>query len=290
MKATSWIIVAALAILAIVFGVMWRNEAAKAKEFSTNAQELQKTIDDKTAASMGAEIQQGLDALEKELGLITNGNEFPAGTPEELKARNLNTLASIRAKIADYKKQITDLEGKLSSSKGQLAGIQSIVDKLKKSVADKEKIVSELEGRVGTLTTTLETERQTALAEINQREAQIKDKETIIANQNIESNRLYYVVGTRKQLLDNGIISRKGGILGIGKVSTVKDVDLAKFSEFNLLDTKQITFPATKKGYSVLSNHVAASYEVTRNGDEYVLLVTDSEQFRKQKVLVIELK
>ncbi|HOZ01992.1 MAG TPA: hypothetical protein PLG20_09250, partial [Candidatus Syntrophosphaera sp.] len=188
------------------------------------------------------------------------------------------------------KKQIKNLEGKLASSQGQLAGIQSIVNKLKASVADKEKIVTELEGRLSNLSSTLETERQVAQAEISLRESLLKEKETTITQQNIEANRMYYVVGNRKQLMDSGIIDRKGGILGIGKVSTVKDVDLTKFMEFNLLDTQTLTFPVTKKGYAVLSNHVAASYKVDKTGDQYTLTVLDQDLFRKQKVLVIELK
>jgi len=101
---------------------------------------------------------------------------------------------------------------------------------------------------------------------------------------------MYYIVGTRKQLLDSGVIDRKGGILGFGRVSTVKDVDLTKFTEFNLLDTQVLNFPVTKKGYAVLSNHIAASYKVEKAEDQYQLTVLDQDQFRKQKVLVIELK
>lgn len=68
-----------------------------------------------------------------------------------------------------------------------------------------------------------------------------------------------------------------------------KEIDTSKFTEFNLLDQQTISFPVTKKGYAVLSNHVAASYKVEKEGDEYVLTVTDPDHFRKQKFLVIEL-
>jgi hypothetical protein len=57
----------------------------------------------------------------------------------------------------------------------------------------------------------------------------------------------------------------------------------------NLMDAQQITFPASKKGFSVLSNHVATSYKVEKIGEQNVLTVTDPTNFRKQKFLVIEL-
>ncbi len=282
MKATSWIIVAVLAILAIIFGVMWSNASSKTKGLEKSNADLQQLYDTSTATI--SEIQSSLDTFDKELmGTIGTASEIPGATPVE-------RLANARAKIDEYKKLISNLESKLAASKGQLSSIQGIVDKLKRSVADKEKIVAELEGRVANLSSTLDSERQTAQTEINLRESRIKEKEGIITNQNIESNRLYYVVGTRKQLLDSGIIDRKGGILGIGKVSTVRDADLAKYTEFNLLDTQEVSFPVTKKGYSILSNHVAASYDISKGGDQYVLRVTDADSFRKQKILVVELK
>ncbi len=290
MKATSWIIAVVLAILAIVFGAMWMSASNKTKGLTKSNTDLQKLYD--TSASTLSEIQNSLDALDQELlGSIGTDSELPAGTPEERRASIISSLSNARTKIEDYKKQIKNLESKLASSNGQLAGIQSIVNKLKSSVADKEKIVSELEGRLANLSTTLESERQLSQAEINARDSQIKDKETVIANQNQENNRLYYAFGTRKQLLERNIINRKGGVLGIGKVSTVtKEVDLAKYTEFNLLETQQLSFPATKKGYAILSNHIASSYKVDKVGDQYVLTVTDQDSFRKQKVLVIEIK
>ncbi len=289
MKATSWIIPVVLAILAIVLGVLWMNASNKTKEIVKSKDELQKLYDSSTQTL--SEIQSSLDAIDRELlGTIGADSELPAGTPEERRASIINSLANARTKIEEYKKQIKDLETRLSSSSSQLAGVQSIVNKLKASVADKERIVSELESRLANLSSTLETERQLAQVEISAREALLKEKDTAITNQTIEANRMYYIVGTRKQLLDSGVIDRKGGILGFGRVSTVKDVDLTKFTEFNLLDTQVLNFPVTKKGYAVLSNHIAASYKVEKAEDQYQLTVLDQDQFRKQKVLVIELK
>ncbi|MDD3534412.1 MAG: hypothetical protein PHR27_10370, partial [Candidatus Cloacimonetes bacterium] len=68
-----------------------------------------------------------------------------------------------------------------------------------------------------------------------------------------------------------------------------KTLETEDFNEINLLETTQIRFPATKKGYSVLSNHVATTYSVEKDDDEYVFTITDPQNFRKQKFLVIEL-
>ncbi|MGC9362006.1 MAG: hypothetical protein ACP5F3_03665 [Candidatus Syntrophosphaera sp.] len=290
MKPIIWIILAILAILAIIFGAMWLNTSSKAKALEESKAELQELYDD--TSNTISEIQGSLDEMDEELlGTIKADGELPAGSPEDRRAQIMNSLSNARTKIEEYKDRIKQLESRIAASSGQISGLQNIVDKLKASVAEKEQIVNELEGRVADLSTTLETERQTAMTEITMRDSLLQVRETVITNQSIEQNRIYYAVGTRDKLLDDGIIDRKGGILWFGKVSTVASpIDLSKFSQINLLDTQEITFPATKKGYSVLSNHVAASYEVEKVEDQYVLTVTDPESFRKTKVLVIELR
>ncbi len=290
MKATSWIIAVILAILAIIFGIMWSGAASKAKGLRQSNADLQKLYDTSTATI--SEIQSSLEAIDRDLaGSIGADGEMPAGTPEEIRANLVNRIGNMRNQIEADKKRIAELEGQLANSRGQLSSIQKVLNDLKSSVADKERIVDELESRLSTMSSTLDSERQLSQAEIARREAQIREKQTIIENQNLESNRLYYAVGTRKELIDRQIIDRKGGILGIGKVSTVtKNIDATKYTEFNLLDTQTISFPASKKGYAILSNHVAASYRVDKLDNQYVLTVTDPDHFRKQKFLVIELR
>ncbi|MDZ4181761.1 MAG: hypothetical protein U1B83_02705 [Candidatus Cloacimonadaceae bacterium] len=289
MKATTMIIVAILAILAIIFGIMWIGSANKSKALARSNDELTKLYENSTATI--SEIQSSLDELDQDLsGQLLTKDEIPGSTPEDRRARIVSSISNMRTQIEADKKRIADLERQLSQSKGQLSSIQSMINKLKSSVTDKEKIVSELEGRLGNLSKTLDSERQLSQAEINRREAQIKEKQTLIEQQTTDMNRMYYVFGTRKELMDKGVIDRKGGLLGIGKVSTVQhELVSEKFTEFNLLDAQTISFPITKKGFAILSNHIAASYRVEKVNGQNILTVTDPEMFRKQKFLVIEL-
>ncbi|MDP2173664.1 MAG: hypothetical protein Q8M98_06080 [Candidatus Cloacimonadaceae bacterium] len=289
MKATTWIFVAIFAILAVIFGMMWIGSANKSKELARSNDELTKLYENSTVTLN--EIQGSLEEMDKDLtGQLLTKEEKPGSTPEDRRARVVSSIANMRSQIEADKKRIADLERQLAKSKGQLSSIQSMISKLKSSVTDKEKIVNELEGRLGDLSKTLASERQLSQAEINRREAQIKEKQSLIEQQSTDMNRMYFVFGTRKELMDRSIIDRKGGLLGIGKVSTVHTGLISeKFTEFNLLDNQTISFPSTKKGYAILSNHVAASYRVEKVDGQNVLTVIDPEMFRKQKFVVIEL-
>ncbi len=289
MKATSAIIVAILAILTIVFAVLWINANGKSKDIMKSNEELKKLYE--TSTSTINEIQSSLESLEQDLsGQLFTQKEIPGTSPEERRTKIISSIANMRDQIEADKKKIATLEKQLATSKNQLKGVQEIVNKLKTSISEKEQIMDELQQRLGILNETLETERRTSAEEIQKREMTITEKEQQITQQSIEANTIYYVYGTRKELMSKGIMDRKGGLLGIGKVSTVKqNIPVEQFTTINLLENQQITFPATKKGYSILTNHPATSYKVEKEGDQNVLTILDATSFRKQKFVVIEL-
>ena len=289
MKATSAIIVAILAILTIVFAVLWINANGKSKDIMKSNEELKKLYE--TSTSTINEIQSSLESLEQDLsGQLFTQKEIPGTSPEERRTKIISSIANMRDQIEADKKKIATLEKQLATSKSQLKGVQEIVNKLKASISEKEQIMDELQQRLGILNETLETERRTSAEEIQKREMTITEKEQQITQQSIEANTIYYVYGTRKELMSKGIMDRKGGLLGIGKVSTVKqNIPVEQFTTINLLENQQITFPATKKGYSILTNHPATSYKVEKEGDQNILTILDATSFRKQKFVVIEL-
>ena len=289
MKATSAIIVAILAILTIVFAVLWINANGKSKDIMKSNEELKKLYE--TSTSTINEIQSSLESLEQDLsGQLFTQKEIPGTSPEERRTKIISSIANMRDQIEADKKKIATLEKQLATSKSQLKGVQEIVNKLKASISEKEQIMDELQQRLGILNETLETERRTSAEEIQKREMTITEKEQQITQQSIEANTIYYVYGTRKELMSKGIMDRKGGLLGIGKVSTIKqNIPVEQFTTINLLENQQITFPATKKGYSILTNHPATSYKVEKQGDQNVLTILDATSFRKQKFVVIEL-
>ncbi len=289
MKASNVIILAILIILTVIFGILWMGSNGKNKELLKSNKELKELYDNSTSTI--GEIQESLESLDKDLSgqLFTQG-EVPGTSPADRRERIVSSIANMRNQIEADKKKIAQLEKQLSSSKSQLKGVQDIVNKLKASIGDKEKIMDELQKKLGIMSETLETERRLSQAEILKRDQTISDKEQALSSQAREANKIYYVFGTRKELITKGIIDRKGGLLGIGKVSTVTaQIQTDKFTEMNLLDSQEISFPATKKGYSILSNHVATSYQVNKAGEQNVLKITDPNNFRKQKFVVIEL-
>ena len=289
MKNIQIIIIVILALLAIAFGIIWINASQKNKELRQSNEDL-KTLYETSAATIG-EIQSSLESLDEDLsGQLFSKSEMPDLSPEARQKRVISSIANMRDQIEADKKKIATLEAQLAGSRTQLKSVQQIVDRLKASIAEKETIMTELQNRLGIMSETVETERRLAEREIATREQTIQEKQDALSEAAWKNNNIYYTIGKRSDLKNRGVIDRKGGLLGIGRVTVVtKKLETGDFKEFNLLETTEIRFPATKKGFSVLSNHVATTYSVEKDGNEYVFTVTDPENFRKQKFLVIEL-
>ncbi|HHV37057.1 MAG TPA: hypothetical protein GXX77_04390 [Candidatus Cloacimonetes bacterium] len=289
MKFTQTIIMTVLALLVIVFGVVWMNASKANKALRLEKEELESLYE--SSSAMIADVQANLDEMEQDLsGQLFTQSELSETDSTDRRDKMVASIAIMREQIEADKKKIAQLEAQLANSRTQLRGVQETVDRLKASLADKEQIMSELQERMGILDETIEEERRRSQREIAEIEQTVLEKEQEIGEIMRSENQIYYTVGTRKQLLDNKVINRKGGLLGIGRVTMVKKtIDAMNFSELNLLDQTEIRFPVTKKGYSILSNHIATTYTVEKDGDEYVLTITDPDNFRKQKFLVIEL-
>lgn len=284
---TSTILTIILAVLAIVMGILWFNATSAKQKIAAQNDSIKASFEN--ATNTINEIQSSLDSIESFSGMLFSGNETPVNTADR-RSQIISGIRNMKMEIAADKKRIAQLENQLANSQHRIKGLEDLIAKLKASVSDKEKILAELSGRLGVMEETLITERQQSAYEIAKRDTTIASKQATIDVQEKDLNTIYYIYGTRKELLEKKIISREGGVLGIGKVSTVqRNAELAKYKAFDLREANGIAFPATKKGYSILTPQNPSSYKVEKTGDSYFLTVTNKDLFRQSKLLVIEL-
>ena len=86
-------------------------------------------------------------------------------------------------------------------------------------------------------------------------------KSAIIAKKTAEINTAYYVIGTNKQLADSNVINRTGGLLGIGRTSSISgNVDHSNFTKVDITAIKYI--PIHGKKVKLITKHPADSYSL----------------------------
>lgn len=190
-------------------------------------------------------------------------------TPQTLHDQGLARIAMLKSQIERTKNRIEELDASLKKSGVKIENLEKMIAGLRHSVKDKEQRIAELSTQVDGL--------QTQVAGLT---TQVDEKQHELAT-------IYYMMGTKKELTDTGVVEAKGGVLGIGK--TLKPSGLFNEASFTPLDTDQenvIRIPAPKA--QVLSAQPATSYVLQPVDPQTVeLRILNAEEFRKIRHLVI---
>jgi uncharacterized protein (DUF3084 family) len=292
MKASTVIIII-LAVIAVGVTVLWFTANSAKMQVTKQNDSIQTAFE--SALNTITEIQASLDSIDVRMeGKLLTKEEMPQ-TDEAGRMQMFDKIKTIRVKLEADRKRISDLEKKLARSNTQIKGLETLVANLKASLEEKEKMVAELSGQIGLYADSLSMERVHSKVALFQKEQIITKKDSLIDMQSKDLNTIYYAYGTRKELVEKGIIKRLGGFLGIGRVSVVQKAEPEKYFTWDLQDTNLMAFPVTTKGYTILTKQDETSFNVEQKileGDkaENLMEVTNPELFRQNKYLVIELR
>jgi flagellar biosynthesis chaperone FliJ len=249
-----------------------RTEADAAKTSYGNAINAIAEIQDSLSA-----ISVGDSSLRMRPGLASEG-----GMAQNQDKEALEHIAILKASVERAKTKIQQLEANLKHSGIKIAGLQKMVSGLKQTVTEKEQVIADLSTQVTSLqtqvtglTTAVEASRDTIATQTATLEQKRQELDTI-----------YYVIGDKSSLKQEGIVEAKGGLLGMGK--TMKPTGTYPSAHFTALDIDQSTvvhIPAKKA--QVLSAQPTSSYLLHLVGDAMELQITDPQAFRSVKHLVI---
>jgi uncharacterized coiled-coil protein SlyX len=250
---------------------MKASEEAARTRYSQTIDAIAEIQDSLNAISVGdTSVQMSQRSLEAEQ--MKNGNNQEA----------LDRIAMLRESIQRNKQRINQLESSLHKSGMKVKGLEKMVANLKKDTEEKEAMVNELSSRVENL--------QTQVAGL---ETTVQEKsDTLVArDQTIEERRrelatVFVAVGNKKELSTKGVITAKGGVLGMGK--TIQPTGVVSEVAYTPIDTDlQTVVPTTSKQAKVVSAQPPGSYEMVLVDGRMELHILDPVQFRKVRQLVI---
>lgn len=208
------------------------------------------------------DIYTGLDSINMQEGLLYNMNQGDNADRREEIRRN---LSAIKARLNANKKLLNDMEAKVKNSGNQNAVLTKTIDQLKAHIAQQDEKIAQLQSdlenankQIGELNNTVAQKEEEVKTETAAKEA--AQQETIAAEN--EANKVYYAIGTNKELKKNGLLEKK--FLGATKV--MKGNFNATY--FTTADKRNITtIPTTSKKLKVWSNMPADSYQIITNAD-----------------------
>ena len=209
----------------------------------------------------GEQMKQRLSRL-KEM-VQTSGKEA-----EELKA----DLRGARSQAVKYKKQVYDLEEKISHYEDSIRAIN-------KDLTGKVQKIKEMSDEL--------YKKDTALTRIRKENKKYLES---LHKKNRVMNTGYVAVGAEKDLQENDVIVKKGGFLGfLGQTASLNpDFNQEDFETFDIPDEQKITIEAAKRKVEVVTPQPKNAYKLEEADGTTTLTITDSEQFwRATKYLVI---
>lgn len=193
----------------------------------------------------------------------------------------INAIKIMSEKLIENESMISELNNAVKLEKNKNSQFATRVTELSTEVAKSNREIYFLREELYSLNSSFE-------AIFNKYNEQNKK----ISFLNNKLNEIAYVIGTKSELLDNGVLSKSGGLIGLGKSRKLNsDFNTNYFTFSTKQDLKSIVLGY--KSVKLMTPHPSESYKISKNTNELIdsLLIFNVENFWKNsKFLVLEVK
>lgn len=227
------------------------------------------------------DVQHNLNVIREKEGRIRLAEEASSEKFKSLKDAVVQDIQDVNSIIEESKAKINRLNQQLASSKGQIKNLGVLVESLKKQLEERENTIAEL-------TRAIEEKDETIRQLTRKVQIITEESQRTISAKEAELNRCYYIIDTRRNLKDKGIIDSQGGFLGIGRVKTVSgSVDPSLFTAADMRELNRLELDT--RSIKLISEHPTGSYSIEREGKKIsALVIEDPKTFWSiSKILVI---
>lgn len=222
-------------------------------------------------------VSENLRTIREKQGLLSKtGKGVEAG--KNMEQGMIDDLRAIDSLLSANKAIISRMKKSSATDNKKLTELRKTIEELERTIQDKDAEIASVKEQLASTNASLASMIQ-----------MYQDKEQQSNLQQGELNTAYYCVGSKKELMANHVISKEGGVIGIGSVRKVNTADLNKsyFKKIDITKTTVITVDAKKA--KVISTHPAGSYELVGKDHVDNLTIKDTAAFWSvSKYLVIE--
>jgi septal ring factor EnvC (AmiA/AmiB activator) len=215
----------------------------------------------------------------------------PVVSPESQLAVAPSDQALVLKKVQDLTARVRNSEARLAASQRRVRELGAESEGQKIAIADFQTTIDGLRAMVEGQKTTIATLE----AELNESKAQVVTltQQTVqltdtVSAMTTRENTVYYVVGTKKELIQKGIIQEVGGtrfLIFTRTGETLKPAEELDPSEFTAIDRRQVAeipMPRPDKEYRVVTNQNLAFANIAESAKGKVrgsLQIIDPQSF-----------
>jgi len=259
------------------------NQEEVVNELRAENGELKKEIAEKDSTLVNYigyinEIRANLDLIKDKQRFIINKKS----NSESLHAGDVSLIEEIKLLgqlMADNKSKINHLKSNVKDANLKMDGLDEMIMSLTEDVDEKNMEIFQLQQELENV--------DAAFSELFEA---YTDKASMLNDANAKLTTAWYTVGTKSELLENEVITKEGGVLGVGTSKELKDdFNKSYFTEVNIDDITEI--PLGSKKVDLVTTHPSSSYELVGESPIEKLVIKNAEEFWSvSKYLVILVK
>jgi outer membrane murein-binding lipoprotein Lpp len=224
------------------------------------------------------EIQQNLNNIKQKEHMIDLNTVDSSEMTPDMKNQINNDITSIYQMMQENEQALSTLKRRLRAS-----GIKN--KRLEKTIALYEQQMKQKDIEISTLKKKLE-KMNFNMNELNKKIAEMKanmdtmsqiqqQQSQILNQQDKELHTVYYVVGTKKELIEHKILTKQGFL---SKLSLDPDFDKSYFTSTDIRKLNEI--PIDAKRIKLISKHPETSYKIIENDGRITkLVITNKDKF-----------
>ena len=286
-------------LIVLVLGIVFFSACHNYKKDAQNLMMVKDSLEQVTAfrdssiasfLSDFSEIQANLDSIkqiEKIVSVKSGSNRELNASQKQLIIEDIATLHQLLQKnkelTASLQKKLKNANFKIADLEQTIAGLELLVKNMEAQANEQDIVIADLTNEVKKL--------NVDITQLNQRiqvvEMESQQKSETIETQTVALNKAYYAFGTLKELKDNDIIEKSGGVIGIGKTPVMKkDFNKDYFTEIDIRNFDYLRLMAKKA--RLVTVHPEGSYHFTGKKLSDTLFIDNSSEFWKaSKYLVV---
>jgi myosin heavy subunit len=233
-----------------------------------------------------AQIRDNLNEIKVRQNLITEEARDKDQLGQDVRQQINEDLAMISQLMDDNRRRMASLNRQLRDSNLKIEEFEKLFANLNIEIEERNLEIAALRDNMSQMNIHNE-----ALAEtIDMLEKDSSEKQSVIEEKTEQLNTAYFVYGTRRELRDQEIINREGGILGIGR-TTVVNSNLKRdyFTRVDITELETIEVPGKK--LNLVSVHPDDSYsvEITDEQISHIVIEDPDKFWSNTRYLVVSL-
>jgi chromosome segregation ATPase len=231
-------------------------------------------------------IQANLDSIKMAEMIITQNTQNGAELQTDQKDQINRDINMIFEKLQENKKTIADLRAKMRKSNSKVTVLEEMIDRMTRQIEEKDVEIAQLRDQLERMNIQIEI----LSSSVQNLEAEGSAKSQTISEQTEALNTAYYVIGTKKELREQNIITMEGGFVGIGRNKKVKeDFNQEYFTRVDITKLKSI--PVLRKKADIITTHPSQSYKIFGEKAVDSIVISNQKEFwsaSKYLVIVID--